>query len=102
MTKKGRLQISQEKFKPTSVTRNINDSISVYIFLDSETQLGKSTEFNYQGMEVQAKRAFIMWVQIKRYCEKIVITIIITRLIRIELDEYESIASKNKLIKKKS
>ena len=38
--------------------RHINNIPSIYLFLDSEQQLGKSKEFNNQGMKVQVKRAF--------------------------------------------
>ena len=36
----------------------INNSLSVYLFLDTKSQLGKSKEFNNQGMKVQVKKAF--------------------------------------------
>ena len=38
--------------------RHIKNSLSVYLFLDSEPQLGKSKESNNQGMKLQVKRAF--------------------------------------------
>ena len=41
---------------PTS--RHINNILKVYLFLDSEPQLGKSKELNNQGMIAEAKRVF--------------------------------------------
>ena len=43
---------------PPTITRNIDNRLNVHFFLDSELYLGKSTEFNNQGMKVQVKRLF--------------------------------------------
>ena len=43
---------------PQRLHRHINNSLNVYLFLDSELQLGKSKEFNNECMKVQVKRAF--------------------------------------------
>ena len=38
---------------------HINDSLSMYLSLDSELYPGKSKEFNNQRIKIQVKRAFI-------------------------------------------
>ena len=48
-----------EQLPELSPSRHINNSFSVYHFLDSESQLGKSKELNNQAMKVHVKRAFI-------------------------------------------
>ena len=40
-----------------SVSRHMNSSLNVYLFLVSGLQLGKSKKFNNQEMKVQVKRA---------------------------------------------
>ena len=39
----------QNKFENSPSSRHINNSLNVYLFLDSEPQRGKSEEFNNQG-----------------------------------------------------
>ena len=47
-----------EQLRELSPSRH-NNNFSVYHFLDSESQLGKSKELNNQAMKVHVKRAFI-------------------------------------------
>ena len=42
----------------SSSSRLISNYICVYLFLNSEPQLGKSKEFNNQGMKVQVNKDF--------------------------------------------
>ena len=46
------------KLSPICVSRHISNSLSAYLFLNFELQLGKSKEFNNEEMEAQVKRAF--------------------------------------------
>ena len=48
---------NQENPSP-SASRHINNSLSVYLLLDSELYIDKPKEFNNERMKVQVKRAF--------------------------------------------
>ena len=49
---------SRTTSRPQHINRHINNSLSGYLFRNSKLQLGKSKEFNNQGMNIQVKRAF--------------------------------------------
>ena len=46
-------------FQPIPIPWYINNSLSVYLFHDSEPSLGKSKESNHQGINVQKKLDFL-------------------------------------------
>ena len=43
-------------------SRHMNNSLGVYLFLNSELKLGKSKIFNTQRMKVQVKRVFVFFL----------------------------------------
>ena len=47
----------QSNFQTTTTSRHVNNNFSVYCFVNFELELGKSREFNNQGMTDQVKGA---------------------------------------------
>ena len=53
-------------FQPIPTPWYINNSLSVYLFHDSEPSLGKSKESNHQGINVQKKLVFLPLKKIRK------------------------------------
>ena len=47
----------QSNFQTTTTSRHVNNNFSVYCFVNFELELGKSREFNNQGMTDQVRGA---------------------------------------------